>query len=178
MLSKHLRRFLAISAVTAVAATASGVAASGAADVNCLSTITPLTAKAAAILGYSVKAVRGGDAQNCNFLHFPIKLVDINNFRVPVHPTIGVSFNHKTLAAFSASMKSVRSGAQKHNGFIALAGLGPRATLIHDSIEGNGSLRIYTYVHGRYMSLSVSGGATPVSDAQAVALARAIAARI
>ena len=178
MLSKRLRRCLAVSVVAAAAVTAVGAAASPTTDVDCLATVAPITSMAGATLGYSVKAVRGEDAQNCNLLHLPVKLVDVNNGRAPVHPTVGISFQHKTQASFSALVRSERKLAQKHNGFMALGGLGPLATLIHSPIDGDAGLVILTYVHGKYMSISIGNGATPVSVAQAVALAHTIAARI
>ncbi len=121
MLSPRFRTCLVGAAILAATVSVVGVD-SAAADVDCLSKISPITAGAAATLGYSVKAVRGEDVRNCNFLHSPIKIVDVNNTRAPVHPTVGVSFQNPTPAAFSAIVRSERKLARSHTGLLPCPG--------------------------------------------------------
>ncbi len=149
-------------------------AGSASAETNCLAMITPITARAAAILGYSVKAVRGEDTHNCNFVHYPIKIVDLNNSRAPVHPTIGISVQTRPRSTFTTIVTQER----RYGRFTALKGLGPLATLIRSPVTGDNGLVILLYVRGTYLSLHISNGATPVTIARAVRLARSTAALI
>jgi len=178
MIAAHLRRSFAASLIAA-AALAFGATGATAADPNCLAKITPIAVKAGAILGYSVKAIHGEVTHNCNLIHFPIKVVDIptKNGRTsyaPQHPSVYVSYGTQTPAQFAALVKRERNGG----GFVSLGGLGPLATLIVASEAGGSGYFFVAYLHGTSVEFSFQDPAQKISQAQAVKLARLLAAQI
>ncbi len=177
MIAAHLRRSFAASLI-ATAALAFGGTEATAADPNCLAKITPIAAKASAILGYSVKATNGEVTHNCNLIHFPIKVVDIptKNGRssyAPQHPSVYVSYENPTPAQFAALVKRER----KYGGFVSMGGLGPLATLFVFSERQGSGYGFIAYLHGTFVQCQFSDPAQKISQAQAVKLSRLIAAQ-
>jgi hypothetical protein len=158
--------FVFVATVLTAATTASGRVAS----TTACSLIS--VAQARSILGYPVRIRRGETDESCVIENVPLKL-DPETLS-PLHPSIDFSvFVDGTHAGprFSVQIKEER----KHP-FVPVSGLGPLASLLPGPYGG--SYGIFAKVGENVVRFNAGPATKPISQAQGIRLARAIAARL
>jgi hypothetical protein len=126
-------------------------------------------AQTRSVLGYPLQIKRGETDESCVIMNVPIKLDENLN---PVHPSIDFSVwvDGTHGRTFSALIKQERKYS-----FVAVSGLGPLATLLPGPYGG--SYGILAKVGGYVIRFNAGPAQKPISQAQGIRLARAIAAR-
>jgi hypothetical protein len=157
--------FVVVATVLAAAAAASGRVASPSA----CSLVR--VAQSRSILGYPVRIQRGETEEYCVMVSVPIKLDE--NLH-PIHPS--VSFGIYADGSHATHFVDQIKQARKSPLFVPLSGLGPLATLSPASDAGH--FVIFAKVGANVISLDVGPAQKPISQAQGIRLARAIAARL
>ncbi len=155
-----------VATVLAAAAAASGRVAS----TTACSLVS--VAQARSILGYPVRIQRGDTDEQCVIENVPLKL-DPETLS-PLHPSIDFAvFADGTHAGprFSAQIQ-----AERKYGFVPVSGLGPLATLLPGPYGG--SYGIFAKVGENVIRFNAGPAKKPISRAQGIRLARAIAARL
>jgi hypothetical protein len=129
-------------------------------------------AQARSILGYPVRIQRGETDEQCVIENVPIKL-DPETLS-PLHPSIDFAvYVDGTHAGpgFSTQIK-----AERKYPFVAVSGLGPLASLSLGPYGG--SYGIFAKVGENVIRFHAGPAKKPISQAQGIRLARAIAARL
>ena len=129
-------------------------------------------AQARSILGYPIRIQRGETDENCVIENVPLKL-DPETLS-PLHPSIDFAvFVDGTHAGprFSAQIM-----AERKHPFVPVSGLGPLATLLPGPYGG--SYGIFAKVGETVIHFNAGPAKKPISRAQGLRLARAIAARL
>src|SRR5262249_9219658 len=128
-------------------------------------------AQVRSILGYPVEMKRGDTDADCVIRGVPIKL-DPETLS-PVHPTVDftVFVDGSRPRSFSSEIAAIR----KHP-YVAVAGLGPLATLLPGPTGG--SFGVFAKVGKMVLQLNVGPAKSQVSRARGFTLTRRIAARL
>lgn len=128
-------------------------------------------AQARSILGYPVTVKKGETDENCVLVSVPLKL-DPDTLS-PLHPSVDFAV---FVDGTHARPFSVEIAVERKHPFVAVSGLGPLATLVPGPYGG--SFGIFAKVGRNVIQLNVGPAKHPVSRAQGIRLARAIAARL
>ena len=172
------RGLATVAAVTVVLVTAAvaGAAVRGAAAINACSLISAVQARS--VLGYQVRVQKGETIANCVLVSTPVKL-DPTTMK-PRRPTVG--FELYVEGSRPGTFSSLIAGARTPNAKVTrVTGLGSSAYIVSSRSKNPyivGQYVLLAKVGKTILDLSVGPGATPISQAQGVKLAKLIAARL
>jgi hypothetical protein len=155
-----------VATVLAVATTASGRVASK----RACSLVS--VAQARSILGYPVRIQKGETDEQCVIVSAPLK-IDSSTLS-PLHPSIDFGVYLDGSHAGPGFLAQVK--AERKHPFVPVSGLGPLATLMPGPFGG--SYGIYAKVGQNVIRFNAGPAKNPISQAQGIRLARAIAARL
>jgi hypothetical protein len=129
-------------------------------------------AQARSILGYPVRIQRGDTDEQCVIVNVPIKL-DAETLS-PLHPSIDFAVYIDGTHAGPGFLAQI--SAERKYPFVPVSGLGPLASLSLGPYGG--SFGIFAKVGKNVIRFHAGPAKKPISQAQGIRLARAIAARL